>query len=266
MIGSSENQIVLLAGLPRTGSTLLTNILAQNPKFHVEGNSGLCQIMWDAKVSCEVNAREQLIASGRKEEIQKNVISGIVKSYYGGVQGKIIIDKCRPWVSLPNIQMAREHISHDVKAIVMLRPIDQVVASYARVHFANGGDNSVYDWLLSPSNHVLMNSYNSVMYAIESGAQNHLFLTYEELVGRTKQFFQKLYDFIEQDQFVHNINKIEQVITENDEENNMVGMHTIRPKLSLANNNVQLPPHVKARCDVLTDALFQSLNKQQEAV
>jgi sulfotransferase len=261
-----DNQIVLLAGLPRTGSTLLTNILVQNPNFHVEGNSGLCQIMWDAKVSCEVSALEQLVASGRKDKIQSDVIGNIVSSYYNEVKGKTIIDKCRPWVSQPNIEMARSYISHDVKAIVMLRPVDEIVASYARVHFAKGGNEGIYDWLLADDNHVLMNSYHSVMYAIESGAKNHFFLTYDELTSQTQKFTRRLYDFIGQDYFVHNIRKIEQVITENDEDNNMVGMHTIRPKLCQVKNKVQLPSRIKEKCDILTDALFGTLSSFREAI
>ncbi len=58
-------EIVLLSGLPRTGSTLLQNILVQNTKIHAEGNSGLCQIMWDSKISCEQNAVQQLIGAGK---------------------------------------------------------------------------------------------------------------------------------------------------------------------------------------------------------
>ena len=45
----------MLSGLPRTGSTLLSAILYQNPKIHAEGNSGLCQLMWDLEVSCKHN-------------------------------------------------------------------------------------------------------------------------------------------------------------------------------------------------------------------
>jgi hypothetical protein len=38
----SFEQMFFLAGLPRTGSSLLTNILSQNPDILSEGSSGLC--------------------------------------------------------------------------------------------------------------------------------------------------------------------------------------------------------------------------------
>lgn len=64
-------KMVLLAGLPRTGSTLLSNILAQNSNIHIESNSALCQVMWDTKISCEENASEQLKGAGKHLSFKK---------------------------------------------------------------------------------------------------------------------------------------------------------------------------------------------------
>ena len=127
------NEIILLAGLPRTGSTLLLNILMQNPEFYAESNSGLCQIMWDAKVSCEKNAFEQLTANKRLEKTRDSLIKQIPKIYYSEVSNRKIIDKCRPWVKSANLELARKYISEDVKSIVMIRPIDEVVKSILRL-------------------------------------------------------------------------------------------------------------------------------------
>jgi hypothetical protein len=41
----SFEQMFFLAGLPRTGSSLLTNILSQNPDILSEGSSGLPSAM-----------------------------------------------------------------------------------------------------------------------------------------------------------------------------------------------------------------------------
>ena len=40
-------RIYYLAGLPRTGNTLLSSILNQNPKIHMTPNSMLCQMAWN---------------------------------------------------------------------------------------------------------------------------------------------------------------------------------------------------------------------------
>jgi len=51
-ISNSYSQFVCLSGLPRSGSTLLSAILSQNPLIHAEGNSAVCQLMWDMQMSC----------------------------------------------------------------------------------------------------------------------------------------------------------------------------------------------------------------------
>ncbi len=43
----NKKNFYFISGLPRTGSTLLSSILYQNPLIHTEGNSALCQLMWD---------------------------------------------------------------------------------------------------------------------------------------------------------------------------------------------------------------------------
>jgi hypothetical protein len=57
---------VMMCGLPRTGSTLLSSILNQNPLIHAEGNSAVCQLMWDMEVSCNTSGQEQIKANKRE--------------------------------------------------------------------------------------------------------------------------------------------------------------------------------------------------------
>ena len=40
-----EKEIFFINGMPRSGSTLLCNILAQNPEFHTTPTSGLSEIV-----------------------------------------------------------------------------------------------------------------------------------------------------------------------------------------------------------------------------
>ena len=75
-MGMSKD-IFFLSGLPRTGSTLLTSILSQNSNIHTEGNSALCQLMWDMQVSCETT---QQISN--KPGLQDKLISEIPNIFY----------------------------------------------------------------------------------------------------------------------------------------------------------------------------------------
>ena len=44
-------EMVFLAGLPRTGSTVLSAVLSQNPDIYAGTNSPVCQLMIDADAS-----------------------------------------------------------------------------------------------------------------------------------------------------------------------------------------------------------------------
>ena len=68
---SLDKKFFFISGLPRTGSTLLSSILYQNPLIHAEGNSPLCQLMWDNYVSCLSNSQEQLRANNKLNFDQK---------------------------------------------------------------------------------------------------------------------------------------------------------------------------------------------------
>ena len=70
LFNTSFSQFVCLSGLPRSGSTLLSAILCQNPLIHAEGNSAVCQLMWDMYVSCMNNVNEQLKGNYREHMVR----------------------------------------------------------------------------------------------------------------------------------------------------------------------------------------------------
>lgn len=253
------NKFVLFGGLPRTGSTLLANLLAQNHKFHVEGNSGLCQLMWDVQESCNQNCVEQLTANNKLDSVKSNIISELPNLYYKGVKNKVILDKCRPWVMPANMKLAKTYISKDIKAIVLVRPINEIVKSFAKMHFAAGRDASIYPELLDDDSEVLMRSFSATYYAAKANEKNCLFISYEKIVKDTQEVLSKIYDFIGEETFIHNINKVEQVVKEDESPYVLEGLHTIREKISKKENDLVLPDWVENKCTFMTDILLKEL-------
>lgn len=253
-----NQQFVLLAGLPRTGSTLLQNILAQNPAFHLEGNSGLCQVMWDAKISCECHAAQQLTGVGKDVSFKSDLLRGIPKTYYASSRGDVIFDKCRRWVNKENIAVARQYIDKKVKSIVMVRPIEEIVASFMRVSDQNNL-GLTFDGLLSPKGD-LAADFDATMYALQSKNPSYLFVSYDDLVGKTESVLRRIYSHIEQPLFAHDTHKVKQVVFEDDERNSMVGMHDIRPQVAKKSNEVVLPDWAMAICQDMTSAMLSEIN------
>lgn len=217
---------VCLSGLPRSGSTLLSTILHQNPQIHAEGNSAVCQLMWDMLQSCEQNCNEQLIANNRFDTTY-HLVNQIPDIYYQNTTRQVVVDKCRSWTLPANQDLLRRFVTDTPKTIVLTRPIDEIVASFAALYKQNGRefDESV---LLREDSEPLMRSLRGVEWAKQVNKGEFLFITYKELVDDTDAVLDSVYGFIGVERFEHNLNNIVNVLPENDAVYGLIGMHNVR--------------------------------------
>ena len=111
----------------------MSAILDQNPNIHAEGNSAVCQLMWDTYVSCFKNCQEQLRANYH-DDMHQVIISSIPQIYYHKINKPIIIDKCRSWTIPANIDLIKKYITNDYKMIILYRPILDIVKSFAKLY------------------------------------------------------------------------------------------------------------------------------------
>lgn len=218
---------VALSGLPRTGSTLLSAILSQNPEIHAEGNSAVCQLMWDMQVSCQTTAAQQLAANRRYMD-QDALVSAIPAIYYRDVKATHIVDKCRSWTLPANMDMLRRYIPNDPKVIVLTRPVDEIVASFVRLREANGWTGDLEAGLLEPGSEPIMRSLDGVTLARESGSSEFLFVEYADLVSDTDEVLKSIYEFCEFDPFKHDLLNIVNNHPEDDSVYGLIGQHEIR--------------------------------------
>jgi len=220
---------VALSGLPRTGSTVLSAILSQNPDVHAEGNSAVCQLMWDMKQSCENSASEQLNANYR-QETKNDLIRAIPDIYYKNIKSKNIVDKCRSWTLPENMGMLRRYITDDPKVIVLTRPIDEIVDSFVRLRKANGWSNPE-EGLLEPMSEPIMRSQFGVEYAQSINSGEFLFIEYEELKKNPQEVIDKIYEFCNWETYPHKFTNIVNKYPEDDSFYGLMGMHDIKPNI-----------------------------------
>tara|TARA_R110000803_G_scaffold193654_1_gene256599 strand:+ start:78 stop:788 length:711 start_codon:yes stop_codon:yes gene_type:complete len=223
--------------------------------MRADGYSALCQVMWDAKISCEDNAARYLIGVGKDISFKNALLKNIPSIYYPDYADKIVFDKCRTWVNEPNIAMARQHISNNVKAVVMVRPMEEIMASFVRVASQNNRPPP-YELLLDKDSGFL-DVVRSTSSALKSQDPNFLFVSYDDLVADTNRTLDKIYKHIGVNRFIHNTQKIEQTVFEDDVRNNTIGMHTIRPKIAKKRNKIVLPDWAKAACEDITNTFFE---------
>ena len=77
-------------GLPRSGSTLLTALLNQNPNIHAGTLSPVFELMYYTN---EILHKEQAQAFPKPKVFQEIVTNNII-NYYSDINKPVVIDKC----------------------------------------------------------------------------------------------------------------------------------------------------------------------------
>lgn len=208
-----------LSGLPRSGSTLLTTLLYQNPLIHTEGVSALCDLMWNAQRSLDSDA----IKSAHKQQIAENIVTSLPSMYYSNTTRPIVIDKCRAWTLPLNVQMLKRY--YTPKIVCCVRDVDDVVASFVSLFERNGRD----DFFGSPFESELMMAQAGLQSAIESNnTDTFLLMDYNDLISNTQSEINRIYEFLDLEPYLHDLANIVTMNPENDSVYGLQGMHDVR--------------------------------------
>ena len=246
------DQFVCLSGLPRSGSTLLSAILSQNPKIHAEGNSAVCQLMWDMQESYVKNCKEQINANNRQSTVTE-LISQIPQLYYKNIDDneKIVVDKCRSWTLPDNIELLKKYIDKNIKIIVLERPILEVVNSFNKLYNKNNISIDCNE-ILRINSEPIMRSLNGLLYSKNNNQDNtFLFITYNELVEKPEKTIKKIYAFCNWEHFEHEFNNIIPRYKENDDAYNLIGFHDVYPNIKPLKSTINLPKDVIDKCNYI---------------
>ena len=85
-----------ISGLPRSGSTLLANILAQNPRFHASATSGILDVMFGVRNHWDQLAQFQAMTDRAAcEAAKRRVLRAILEAYYADDPRPVVFDKSR---------------------------------------------------------------------------------------------------------------------------------------------------------------------------
>lgn len=124
-----------VTGLPRAGSTLLCQLLAQHPEVHCEGRSSpLCNTLLGIRrmVSDDQFFLSQLdnsFASGYGH--LTSAMQGFLRGWYHDCGKKAVVDKNRAW--LHAIEMLLQ-LAPEAKLVVCLRELGQIYGSIEAQH------------------------------------------------------------------------------------------------------------------------------------
>lgn len=235
-----------MSGLPRSGSTLLSAILNQNPRLYSGPSSPVVGIM----ISLEnfISSDELFNAFPKPHEAGK-IISGVLTNYYSDVDKPVIIDKNRSWVD--RLHYIPGYFGVTPKVLCPVRNIDEILASFINMHRRNpyqinGRINFIDEMLIrsgiplndnerckfiASSAGILGQSYTGIQKVIREGNQHMLhFIEYDNLVNNPKETMKKIYDFLQEEYYEHDFTALKNIHKENDAAvYGFADMHDVRP-------------------------------------
>jgi len=238
-----------MSGLPRSGSTLLTALLNQNPEIHASTNSPLLDTIHYTEEYLLYNS-EQYKASPNPEGTHK-VLSSIAHNYYFNTSQNIIIDKSRGWVN--QIEHIRDYITDEPRIICPVRSIPDILSSFLSLIQKSKTisfiDKQIIENNIEPTNDIrcdyLMSNIGIVgqsLYALSEafrkGNKNCLLLVeYDDLIKNPQNEMDRIYDFLSLSKYSHRFDNIISKQTENDNVYNLENMHKVRNKLEKINRD-----------------------------
>lgn len=240
------------SGLPRSGSTLLTSILNQNPELHAGALSPVFELMYQIEGYFEVSEQAKAYP---KPQCNHKIISSVLENYYSDVETPYVIDKSRAWVG--QIDFIRKYITPNPKIICTVRnPLDILASFIDLIHKSKGeisfldkalmsnripiSDDNRCEFLMSPSG-VVFNSMNGIAKAFHEGDRSCLHLIdYDELISNPQKVLNGVYEFLELEPYEHNLDKITNVHRERDTEvYGLSTMHELKPKIEKTSRSYQ---------------------------
>lgn len=236
-------QLFFQSSLPRAGSTLLQNILAQNPDFYATPTSGVLELVFAARGnytdSPEFKAQDPELMKTGFLSFCKNGMDG----YYNAITDKkYVIDKSRGWgIHYDFLNL----IYPEPKIICMVRDPKDIFASMENnfrkhpdkqsniLNWATGQGTTVPKridvWVQNPPVGLAFERLNEMF---RTGiASKVLFVKFEDLCLYPESQMQRIYQYLDVPYFKHDFDNIEQVTKEDDEVYGAFGDHVIRTKL-----------------------------------
>ena len=257
-----------ISGLPRSGSTLLSALLAQNPDFQAN-MSGPVAGMVGALLENMSGKNE--FAVFIQDAQRERIIRAVVDQFYADCNTKVIFDTSRAWCArMPLLKT----LYPQSKIIACVRHMPWVIDSIEQIvqrnvfqpssifNFLSGG--TVYSRAdgVAGGDGMVGYAYNALKEAYfgKYAKGRLMLLQYETLVKDPQKALSAVYGFIEQPLYQHDFNNIEFDASEFDKKAGTPGLHEVRKKVAVNERTTALPPDLFKRFENDSFWLHSSLN------
>lgn len=217
------DQLHFCGGLPRSGSTLLMNLLAQNPRIFTTGTCALSDIIQDKiLVKSRYSETFQAMSTEQADKAMYGLIHGAARGWFEALTYKpVVISKRHGW-------SGTFHLFSKSKFICLVRDLRDVVESFEKVNsktlalhsYGNAGIltpamhiHEKYNHYFNDSNAFSANLQTEVprlMEVFKKTPNKVMFIRYEDFTKEPIYILNKLYTFLNEEHFEHDLNNIRQ--------------------------------------------------------
>jgi len=259
-----------ISGLPRSGSTLLSGILRQNPEFYADIASSVETISGTAIERISESENNLTI----DEEQRKNIIKGIFEGYYKHINEPIIFDSCRGWTK--KTHFLKETFPY-TKILCPVRDIVSILNSFETISCKNPFHKNTFvehsqsvftrcDDLMQKGKGIVSNPW---MYLSEGYAANPemiMLIEYENLCKEPEKTMRQVYDFLELPYFNHDFENVEYSNENFDKACNAKGLHTVKRKVEYNPPKIILPPEIVQKYSEMNMEFWRKNHKTDSSV
>jgi len=252
----SQKTFFYLAGLPRTGGTVLGEILNQNENIHVSPASPMSEIIGEIVGKWRKN--EVTLKAYKHPDQLPNVWRAVREGMYRHRSEPYIIDKSWAWQMSDAIDSARKVLGEEMKVICTVDNITDCLASFIMLIRSNPQSESFIDNYLRSQRRELTDEnrcaammdarigtsvgwcYENLKKAwMSKNKKNLLIIERADLVSQPQAILKSIYSFLDckeietwADNQTHYFDNIEKEITEDDSgAYGIPNLHALGPKL-----------------------------------
>jgi sulfotransferase len=250
-----KNGIHFISGLPRSGSTLLSALLLQNPALHAGITSPVGSLVSGMlREVSQGNETAVMIDDAQRRELLRGVFDGY---YYAIHPTRTVFDTNRGWTTRLHLLMS---LFPDARMICCVRPIPWILDSIERLlrrnrlelskmfDFDPGG--TVYSRAegLTSRNGMVGFALNALKQAMHSAESDRLLLLpYDSLARDPAHAMRAVYQFTGLPPFDHDFENISFDATEFDARLGTPGLHVVRRQARIEDRETVLPPDLWRR-------------------
>jgi len=233
-------KLTLISGLPRSGSTLLCNLINSNPEFHSTPTSGVIDVVKNMRSTMSHNPSFKAQNRLALMDSMQHGLKGFLEGYFHDKE--VVFDKCRGWSN--NIQLLDTILGHsDTKIIWTYRNPVEVVNSiemqYQKTILLENADESGAPQAFMTLDRrigtymsdggLISHPVEILRDAIEMGYGDRIFfISYYDLCNHTQKVMDLLHDFIGEERYEYDTNNLKQTVHEFDGLYNYKFMHKIK--------------------------------------